>query len=461
MKANYYSLTFLVADSLNKKGKRVLVGSDRKLFIGTSSSADLPIGSVDSDTEMLTVIKPTSNGDGWCLLNLLGSGDVKVGGRQVMVASALSDGCHVQLCDTELLFCEHKKSNIDANQFVVEYKKHSNILSVIALCLVLAILGLLGYLYYTNRGNNFSTDDEKLCSQWIYRIKVDSIFFEKEISKDNYVKIDSVKKETSPVGTCFIARDKEGKQYLITARHCIEPWLETEWEGLDTTGVEPELCWAIAAENSKYKGGSKLRVTSLCKILDKDDSVVCILKSSGFIVDRRNDQVINMSLDRENPLMLRSITPLFHDHSMEMGDIAFIESPIDAQSQLLIADDEFMNSEFDKFSKLHLFGFPQGDKSFKVEKREGMVSAVTESPVAHDNKEAYPEAFWCIVNATPGFSGGPMVAKYKDCFYVLGLLSYLDPWTGSHDRFRIIPASVITRPGVDFKKLSEESLKRR
>jgi len=217
------------------------------------------------------------------------------------------------------------------------------------------------------------------------------------------------------------------------------------------------LRWAIDVENSIYNGDSTIRVTSLCQVLKKD-SVVCNLLSSDFKVDRRNDQVINMSIDVYNPLMLRSITPIFHDHSMEMGDIAFVESPIKEESQLLIAGDEFMHSNFDRISELHLFGFPQGDKSQNVEKRKGTVSAVTESSQIQDKTSVYPEAFWCMVSATPGFSGGPMISKHKDHFYVLGLLSYVDPWTGSRDRFRIVPVAVITRSGVNLEKPSVESL---
>lgn len=458
MNSKYFSLTFLTKDTLHSKGDRVLVGADRKLFIGTNESADLRIDGFDANTGMLAVLKPTSDGDGWCIINLQGGDNVRVGGRQVKVASPLEDGCHVQVCDTELIYNELSKDNVSPNQMILESKKHTNVLSVIALCLVLTVIGLLGYLYYMNRGENFTTDDEQLCSQWIYRIKVDKIYLERKGTNGEWIKADSVEKDTSIVGTCFIACDRgSGNQYLITARHCIEPWLETEWKGIDTTGVEPELRWAIDAENSIYNGDSTIRVTSLCHVLKKD-SVVCDILSSDFKVDRRNDQVINMSIDVDNPLMFRSITPIFHDHSMEMGDIAFVESPIKDQSQLLIAGDEFMHSNFDRISELHLFGFPQGDKSHNVEKRKGTVSAVTESSHMQGNTSAYPEAFWCMVSATPGFSGGPMVTKHKDNFYVLGLLSYVDPWTGSRDRFRIVPVAVITRAGVNLEKPSVESL---
>ena len=458
MSTKYFSLTFLTKDSLHNKGDRVIVGTDQKLFIGSNESADLRVDGFDSNAGMLALLKPTIYDDGWCLINLQGGDNVKVGGRQVMVASPLEDGCHVQVCNTELIYSESSSDIAPHNQMFLEIRKRANVLRVIALCLVLTVMGLLVYLYFQNRGENFTTDDEQLCSQWIYRIKVDKIYLEHKKANGEWIKADSVEKDTSIVGTCFIACDRSsGKQYLITARHCIEPWLETEWQGLDTTGIETELRWAIDAENNIYNGDSTIRVTSLCHVLKKD-SIVCSLLSSHFKVDRRNDQVINMSADRENPLMLRSIMPIFHDHSMEMGDIAFIESPIKEKSQLIIAGDEFMNTNFERISELHLFGFPQRDKLLNVEKRKGTVATVKEPSKKQDETSSYPEAFWCIVSATPGFSGGPMIAKHKDHFYVLGLLSYVDQWTGSRDRFRVVPVAVITRDGVNLEEPSVESL---
>lgn len=439
----YYRLTYKSSTDRSLAGNSLL-NSRKSIDIGQNASCDLRLpASKKYEPAVFATIQSMDNG--WCIVRRTDFYDIKVNGTHLCVAQSLKDKDVITFADGEnttiIKFEIFKDGEYDAARGLVYGRRNASYSALLCIVLALFALGVACYTFTRSKPADIEQANLSEYNKYIYKISVDSVYLFHRIIKNGrlYEEVDSAARlENVFAGTCFLTDD--GK--IVTARHCIEPWIADEsWNGVDTTDTMPlDIKFAIIAETNNHKNGSdEYGVKSHC-IISKGNYTQSFY-STDFHMNRSRDKVLKLGTD-EQPLYWRTIVPVAHRRDMELDDYAYIEKPFDLHEAkgLRAATIE----DFDKFMsqnnhKVAFMGFPQTDNlTDSVNIDYGAVQ-----PFGF-NHGAFTGCIQITGFASNGNSGGPVLALTDDGIKVISIVSKTDLRSGKN--FWAVPITEVTSP---------------
>lgn len=434
----YYSISFRT-DTENHRAGEKLYSSAAPVTIGQLPSADIVLD-CDDDTMPLNICTIIADGTGgrWLLVKRTDFHQVTVNGGDIHYARVLKDGDMLAIGKYRFTINLHDDDKYIPGQgiVVVRSKLSNKHLALWYLSLILVVGAGIGYrmLHFTR--NNFTRNDELAIESSVHKIEVSDIILQIHTPEDPdgiYRNYDIFELDSVCVGTCFLTEDS----LYVTARHCVEPWLDFRgWPDKVTFDKLPKYVqWLIKAEESRLEQADTLyRVASRCRIID-NGSCIHEFTSDECSIDRSRDILVHMGDER---LPWRIIYPLFERKDVELGDFAYKKA--DMAGALKLADFTFISGLHgdDKGAK-RLYGFPRKNYGNEWEYQNIDRIVVLQPEDGHFKRNLQLK-----VEGTLGYSGGPVIIKKDGQTLVVGIFSKKDDYDDSHSTSYAVPVTEIT-----------------
>lgn len=412
-----------------QKGDTVICGQ-KILELGQTASCDVPIEELpDMEPEILATILPEGENEGWSLVRRSDNYDIYINGGLLSVCKHLDTGdlisFETQGLKTELRF-EMCKGIYDSKVGVVyyEHKKSHEIqytsISVAVVAMIIAFFSI-----WHNKGNNLLRQENlDAFNSSVFLVTVDSAFLLQDTvidGKRTQVKLESVALEQQASGTCFLT----DKGLLVTARHCVEPWITDEtWEGTGISQRMPKhVRLATKAETLNHIGNTD--VYSVCSHCIVSNGIETYdFYSSDFKFNKTRDKVLQLGTD-SSPIYWRTIMPLANRRDMELGDFAYTDKIDGITGDFSLADmNDILTFDRQSDKDIAVIGFPINDN----EGGNGCVIQYGNSQHVEMDGEA-KKIKGCIQMSAainPGNSGGPVVAMIDGKIKVVAIVSKAD-----------------------------------
>jgi V8-like Glu-specific endopeptidase len=437
----YYTLRYEHADALHRAGDRLFNAAD-VLHIGQTDYCEARlVNETPFEDAVLAVIRPQEGAEGWVLVPVspYKEHEVRVGGTLVDCLHLLRDGDRISFAGSrqELLFNIHHDSDYLAKGITpVKVTGMSRWTKVMMVALPL-LLALLGWAYLDRRNalkEGLTTAMREEAELSVFQLKVDTIKLV-YIERGDTTVLESCA-DIQSAGTIFLTTDNR----LITARHCLEPWLNREPAlNSDTSKIEvPYVRWALRAEtyNQTMDDGTEMQVITCCSVNEggKRGGFLCHVNSTQFHFDRSRD-VLQVLGTFEEEYCWRSISPRYNNSRMMLGDIAYMEVPeglleSHPQGTIRLASDQQLTRLLGKKERaLTVLGFPAKTTQTNIEMRQGSLS----QPFEFDAEGRAVSVIDYTGEVVEGFSGGPVLVRdWLHGFYVVGVVSGFDAINGSN-----------------------------
>lgn len=381
------------------------------VYIGETNGCDLKIpNNTEYEDEIIAKIVPTKGGDGWHIVRLTPYISIFINGSYIGRVAYLDDGDRIDIGDNSFRFHvrEGSQSTITVNHL---HHNKKAIWSVVAALIVIICMGVLLNLHLSKEKINGQMQREIYSS--LYKLRVDSIhLMHGDTIKDSFMYIQA------PVGTAFLTTDS----LWVTARHCIQPWLNTDSVNYDDNSYTnwPKRNAMFVETEYQMNGDDTWELISFITLTNIDSNREITLRSDDFHINRELDDIIE-SGDFDNPTFWRSIAHGSNRNGMMLGDIAVAKA--DTAGYIPLASrDELTRLEQEK--KLYFYGFPMTDtEGSKPAKREDeLVSKIL--PLAEDSTHLFLLSHYG--NLSKGFSGGPVITRDGMKYKAVGVISVID-----------------------------------
>lgn len=440
----YYSIRFLEGNAFHSKND-VLNTSDKTLNIG--EYADCPIryeASDEFEPEYYATIIKNEDGDGWRIVRRSQFVDVEIAGNGGFgYVHQLKDGDIISFGDSKmsLQFNSHQEGEYSEAGIKIVHQSNHRLLYAIAAIVVIVAAGV-GYLLYDRWNQSDLHQDVKAYSSSVYIIMTDSVQLVKVYDgKEELIRKtkDLAYTGQREIGTAFLTTD--GK--LITARHCIEFWLNTKigkihhMAKLDDDDI---VKWAIEAEtymdSRDDDNDTTMVVKTYCSVYDPDNIYSPLFAFHSLEqcvhINRAHD-IITTVPDISGNYSWRTIIPRNNDRQAELGDIAYID--VNEKGEIELANSEQI-STISEGTAIVFLGFPQngiGDRALMYE--DGNITREVASGSINQNLYVKGEI-------NPGFSGGPVMARIGKQIVAIGVTSRVDSISNGVYKW-VVPVSEI------------------
>lgn len=421
----YYTLRFLHSDNFHKAGEQIAACNDL-LRIGQQKDCEVAFeNSSKYEDELFAVIRPLSKISGWQLITSSEFIHTRVNGVDVQLVHYLKDGDRISFDDDrqELLFNVHQDEKYFPKAGIVHIAPSmSHRLIALFVTLPIVLFGILSIYVYRNK---YMSDDKErnlaLASvqSSILQISVDSVYYVM-ITPHSMTKLNgfSYANDGQGVicGTAFVTKDS----LIVTARHCIEPWLN------DSTAINAERPsdltskpskWAMMAEtyNMMHRDTIRYAVISKCSFSCGEkgkNNYGRTFWSSDFVYDDTKDDIIEKG-DFTHEYYWRSLLRRREEHDMMLGDIAYVKNG--RAGKIALASEAMINQSLCIGAHLDFMGYPDY-QDIGLEQTHGELKLPyhQHNMIAHDG------------NLNHGYSGGPVLMVVNGNVYAVGVISVID-----------------------------------
>lgn len=421
----------------------------KPLTIGQLNSANILLPCADDLLPQNFCTIKTSNKPGcWIIIKRTDFYTIQINDKELDCVLALKNGDIISMDGISFQFRTHEDDNYsEASGIILSKEKRNNrslLFGIISLFLILFFS--IGLSYFTKNHNIFTKSDDDMVHSSIYRIEVSEIKLLMHTGKNEknaYDTVASYSLENTIIGTCFFTKDS----LCVTARHCVEPWLEfSDWtDSTNMRNLPQEVNWAIKAEWSQLEQADTLyKVISLCKVMDGEKCIM-LFNSDECSFNRSRDIIARMGSEL---LPWRIIYPLYNRVDVELGDFAFLKTK--RAGNLTLATDNYLAelTENDD-AEVRIYGFPQ--------KNHGYLCEFQTSKIDHRDFNFKKECIQLNVNGAKGYSGSPVLEKKNGTITVIGIFSKVDDFDGN--TFYAVPATEVSN--YNFQKANEKKQHRR
>ena len=432
----YYSLT-IKNNCGNLHDGECFFNAIKPLTIGQHNSSNIVLPCADDQLpQNFCTIKVTEPGS-WILIKQTDFYPIVVNDKMQDCVCQLYDGDVISLNGVSFVFHTHKDDNYSEAQGIIRNTSRQNQKQILLWCCsLLAVLVIsIGYPMLKESRNSFTSSDDNAIRASLCKLEVEEVILQMHTPEDKegeYIEVDSYLLDNKSVGTCFITTDS----LIVTARHCVEPWLDfNNWEDNTTlTDLPQEVYWSIIAERSQLEQADTLyRVVSKCQVITIDSICIGTFTSDQFSYNRSRDIITHMGTER---LPWRVIYPLYHKREVELGDFAFIKT--NHRGEMKLATKEYISEIKDKEeSEVRVYGFPKKIHGNRCEYQEASL-VLTGSDISK-------ECIQLKVNGTTGYSGAPVIEKRDGMMLVVGIFSKIDDFDDSKNTFYAVPANEISQ----------------
>lgn len=443
-KGMYYSIRFMEGNAFHAKDD-VLNTSEDVLNIGEYS--DCPIRYEASDgyePEYYATIIKNEDGEGWRIVKRSQFIDVEIAGNGGFgYVHQLKDGDIIGFGDGRMSLQFNLHQEGDYSDVGIKIIHQTNYRLLYAIVALVCVVGAgVGYLLYDRWNQTDLHQDVKAYGSSVFLITADSVQLVK-LYDGKEEQVGETKDLTytgeREIGTAFLTTD--GK--LITARHCIEFWLNRKINGItNVAGLDEDdiVKWAI--EVSTYmschdeQNDTVMALKTYCSVYQPDS-----LDSPLFAFHSLEPRVhINYAHDKFDPIpdysgnyYWRTIIPKGNKREAELGDIAYID--VEEKGTIELADSTQLSS-ISEGTAIVFLGFPQngiGDRRLMYE--DGNITREVTEGVIDQNLYVKGEI-------NPGFSGGPVMARINNKIVAIGVTSRVDSISNGVYKW-VVPVSEI------------------
>ena len=455
MTKQYYTLRFERHDAFHKAGEQV-ANADNTLRIGQTESCDIRLAN-DSQYEdaVIAIIEKRNDGKGWKLIKVspFKEHEVLVNGTPVDHVHFLKNGDRIAFTGQrqELVFNIREDAQYTASGIVTMPHHHNRPVTIWLILVSLAIIGFLLHQLYSRPMSEGMIEDAE---QSVFQIRVDSV--QLIVSHGDSVSILESAPFYNEFGTAFLTTSG----HLVTARHCIEPWLNLP-EGTPMDTLNPAtpkhvrmalkaITNNIMAENTG--DSARWQMVSYCTLRkpEVNDSIWLSTTSTAFRYNDSRDHIMAFG-DYEHQYFWRSLKVRPHRTDMMLGDIAYLP---DAEKLLHQKGNIRMAT---KEEVLSLCNKPNRSLIIMGRTHVSAEDSPIQSPEAHlmlqlteaHCKDGYPNTVIAHDgNISHGFSGGPVMTRQGLFGYcVIGVVSVTDE---NNDKwYYSVPVSEIERMNND------------
>ncbi len=429
----YYTLRYQETDRRHRAGERVATSADT-FRIGQQEDCDARLDNpTDLADETFAVI--ARDGEGWVLIPMSDFVDTRVNGTKVELAQGLSNGDRISFSEgrQELVFNVHHDHRYDPSKGNVRIPASMSMRVIAALVLLPIILfGVLGWIFYRNS----SADEERTrlldeASKAVVQISVDSVYYCRIVGNDTTV-LDAysyiVSEKHAISGTAFLTTDS----LLVTARHCVEPWLNTaEAVGGSVDSIESlPVIWAIQAEtyNQTHECDTTYRVFALCELFRGEKGTEPWGPKIGswqMCYDSSRDDIVDLGTFTEDRYW-RSITRHNARTDMMLDDIACCR--VGEAGTIALALPEELPRLLPIGAEIYFMGYPDYNiTGFEIKEGRVRLPYNEGDVIAHDGGLYH------------GYSGGPTLVVDGDEVKAVGVISVTDNTGGN--RMYSVPVS--------------------
>ena len=413
MNGVFYTLRWKGLDFRNDEH---IAASENTVRIGQREDCDVRLANDGAFAdELFAVINPTKSADGWQIISTSEFVRTFVNGSPIILNHYLKSGDRISFSETsaEILFEIKKGDNAGTAHFTSMSRRFIAIVASTAAVVVgLALYGLLNPGIQKSRNLRIL----KSAEQSVIQLSVDSIYFVRTVcnNSDTLGRMPSTGQSGLIVnGTAFLTTDG----LLVTARHCIEPWLNYNLFLLarqDTLGLSRENKWALEAEtyNQMHKNDTSYRVVSKCS-LRGSNGYMGAYWSSDFAYNDKRDEIVEIG-DFSNRYFIRNIIGRFNRSDMMLDDLAAMRLP-SYRGTISIPSEDILKKVVVSESSLTFKGFPRRQVS-GIETAHGEILKDYEpgQMISHNG------------GLEPGYSGGPALFVYEGKVYTAGVISTFD-----------------------------------
>ena len=286
--------------------------------------------------------------------------------------------------------------------------------------------------------------------QSVYQIKVDSI--QLTVNRGDSTSVIRTAYLHNVVGTAFLTTEGQ----LVTARHCLEPWLDvTSATPMDTTehsSTPLPVKMALQAVTNNIVAESmdddtRWEMVSYCSLRKPElsDSVVLCFTSSDFIMDKSRDLIMEYG-DYEHQYFWRNIKATPSKTDMMLGDIAFMADATErlhTKGTIPLASKQEMRRLCRKANRhLNILGRTDNQTSREIEWLNARLKVTLTKKYYKDD---YPNVdITHDGDLSRGFSGGPVMTRQGLFGWrAVGVVSVTDSKNGNW--FYSVPTTEIER----------------
>lgn len=457
----YYRLTYISSGQKEKVGDYVLNGN-RPLSIGQDNACDVRLPDSDKyESQLFANILVRENGVEWYIVRRTDNYEILLNGTNVAIAQILRNKDVLTFSDgtnrTELRFEIIDDGEYDAKSGIV-YHRHKSQKQNVAVIALLALLAIGSVTYsLINRHEDLRHSDLSQYASSIYHITTDSVYLLCDTLIDGQrqkVVIEAVELSQVAVGTCFLTEDS----LFVTARHCIEPWInDEEWDGVSSKQkMSPEVRLATMTETgNRMAGWEKYILRAHCVIskgLARYDYY-----STDFKMNKTRDMVMRLGTDKE-VLYWRTIIPIAHRRDMELGDFAYLKVKHPGEKGAIrMANWEdlqiFASSKDDH--DIAVVGYPLNDND-----ADDVAVSVYGNLMSLEINEAGNGLAGCMQLSAPinrGNSGGPVFAMIDGAIKVVGIVSKADS-RADQGMFWAVPVSEVMNLHLNGDQVEQDTL---
>ena len=427
----YYALRFECNDTLHKQGEQ-LFNADNTLHIGQTSSCEVRLPNLSQyEDAVYAVIEKRSGGEGWKLIRTspFAEHEVSVNGTPIDYLHLLHDGDRISFAGQrqELVFNIRHDEQYNTNGIVSVPKGNASrplLVWVALLTLLLVCFGL--YRLYERPMTSNMIEKAK---QSVFQITVDSVKL-LAISGTDTIELGESHSDLPGAGTAFLTTDS----LLVTARHCIEPWLNVnDTIRMDTLSptIPAYIKMALRAvtQEMTHDDDTVWEMVSYCSVarLSSGNEVLFNVRSIDFFMDKERDQLVEYG-DFSHQYFWRSISARPRRIDMMMGDIAFLH--VNAKGTIPLASGKEMREICSKPDHPIII---MGRPSTMVNNQKAVSAEAQIKQALSFNDEGYPDTvIFHNGDIIPGFSGGPVLAKQGFRWRAVGVVSVTDKHGGKH-----------------------------
>lgn len=402
----------------------MLVGS-KPLNIGQGASCDflLPDSQQFEPLIYATILKCEDEGN-WFLVKRTDCFHILINDKEISIASELHHDDMITFSDGEakniLKFEVFHDGHLDTNSGFI-YKKNQrpthyvpSVLAIVVMLVFCIISFVLSFQQIDLRNVHLSP----FC-QSIYHITTDSVYLLSGIDT-----IECIELEKAAEGTAFLTNDT----LFVTARHCIEPWLnDEEWDGISSKNkMSPEVRLATFAETeNRMAGYEKYTIMSHCVIskgLERYDYY-----STDFFLNKGRDLVLKLGTPQET-IYWRTIFPLASRRNMELGDFAYLKADKLGKNT---PKNLIPTASWDEITKLMkygnhdiaILGYPLNDNGVET---VSMVKGNLTDLEFNDTLNSPEGCLRLSIDINRGNSGGPVFAVIDNTIKAIGIVSKAD-----------------------------------
>lgn len=385
--------------------------SQKEMSVGQTEACDLRIANPSPYADRVAAkIALNRDGQGWHMVRI-GQFPISVNGLAVNRVHYLEDGDLIDFGGGERYRFHIVEGEQDKPSLTVVRHSGRAMWSLAVSGVLIACVAL--WIAMHNSENKLSDSQIADIEQSLVKIETVEVAI---MDGDSVVRSHSL--VNHPVGTAFITDDS----LLVTARHCVEPWLNIvkPMEIADIPDMADELVKMALEVETHNQLSDSLELELVAHLtLTYPDGSTRQMNTRDFKIDRSRDEIVELG-DYDTDLFWRNISHRHGRSDMMLGDVAMARAG--HAGKISLADEQELREIMKPRTRLIFFGFPHSEQG--ATRPDHVSDELRQELSLTDDGHIFMLAHGGQL--VPGYSGGPVIANADGECRAVGVISVLD-----------------------------------